>query len=80
MEDADKQADRKKLLAESCTCVRCAFCTGRGYLSSYKDNQFDWDQDSCEMCSGSGIEETCCRCQTLTELDWDLFAEGFNRD
>ncbi len=61
----------KKVASEPCRCVRCTFCNGKGFSSSYERNQFDWNAETCEECGGSGIVETCDRCQLLEEMDHD---------
>lgn len=58
--------DRQKIAAEPCRCVRCSFCRGTG---RYRDDDI-WSEDGpCEECGGSGIVETCGRCEYLAELD-----------
>lgn len=62
---------RESVAAEACRCVRCSFCRGNGFTSSYERNQFDWDTETCEECGGSGITETCGRCEYLRDLDYE---------
>lgn len=63
-----------------CQCVRCSECRGTGnvwfsfpgpgrgrYLGSSRCDDLD-EMETCDDCGGSGIVETCDRCQELDEL------------
>jgi hypothetical protein len=70
--------DIAKVEKESCYCVRCNICGGQG---NYRvdlhgrptDGMDDMDSlEPCEECGGSGIVETCDRCQLLADLEREL--------
>ena len=69
--------EAKKVSAEECRCVRCGDCGGGGtiyldwrgnYLGSHRSDDMD-EPEPCEQCGGSGIVETCSRCQLLEDMD-----------
>lgn len=68
---------QQKVEREPCTCVHCDACRGSGsiwldFKGRYLGNSGcdDLDQrEMCEECGGSGITETCDRCQLLDEMD-----------
>lgn len=69
---------RAKVAAEPCCCVSCGDCGGSGnvwfsfggkeYLGSHRCDDLD-EMETCDTCGGSGITETCDRCQLLTDMD-----------
>ncbi len=63
--------------AEPCHCVRCGEYNGTGniwrdiggkYLGDGRSDDLD-QMESCENCGGSGITQTCDRCQLLSDMD-----------
>lgn len=70
--------EMKKVASEPCWCVRCGECDGTGnvwfafggreYLGRIRSDDLD-EMETCEECGGSGIHETCDRCQLLREMD-----------
>ena len=67
----------QKVETETCCCVRCGDCNGSGtvwfdwrgqYLGNSRCDDLD-ELEHCEQCGGSGITETCDRCQLLEEMD-----------
>lgn len=71
--------DTEKLEKEPCRCVRCAECGGSGnvwismdgkYVGKHRSDDLD-DMEPCDECGGSGITETCERCQLLRDADHD---------
>lgn len=65
-----------RVSAEPCRCVSCPNCDGRGsyavnmrgqYIGPSRTDDLD-DLETCESCGGSGITETCDRCQLLEEM------------
>lgn len=70
-------AEQIQVAAEPCRCVRCADCGGRGsywvdlrgrYLGIHRSDDMD-EMETCESCGGSGIDDTCDRCQLLEDMD-----------
>lgn len=78
----EELSPRKKVEAEPCRCVNCGECRGSGsvwfafggkeYLGNSRCDDLD-ELETCEGCGGSGIVETCDRCQLLEEMDYDEF-------
>jgi hypothetical protein len=71
--------ERKKVSDEPCGCIRCSWCAGSGsywldmhgkYLGQSRRDDLD-ELEICEECGGSGIVESCDRCQLLQEDDWN---------
>lgn len=69
--------ESKRVSAEPCRCVSCHDCDGKGnyavnmrgqYIGPSRTDDLD-DIEMCESCGGSGIIETCDRCQLLEEMD-----------
>lgn len=69
--------EMEKVAAEPCHCVSCGECDGNGriwldfsgrYLGNHRRDDLD-QMDSCDSCGGSGIVETCSRCELLDELE-----------
>lgn len=67
----------KTVAAEPCRCVPCGDCGGTGnvwfdfrgrYLGNHRSDDLD-DLEPCDSCGGSGITETCDRCQLLNDMD-----------
>lgn len=65
---------------EACLCVQCGDCGGSGhyyvdmrghYLGQHRGDDLD-EMETCDTCGGSGISESCDRCQLLRDLDYDL--------
>lgn len=70
------KAEVEKVEQESCRCVRCGMCGGSGNLRIGLDGRLNYcddlyDLESCDECGGTGIVETCDRCQLLRELEPD---------
>jgi RecJ-like exonuclease len=72
------KADWDALQSKPCTCVSCGDCNGTGNvwrnydaLGRYVEGGIDdsSDLETCDTCRGSGIVETCDRCQLLQEMD-----------
>ena len=63
--------DIDKVQAEPCHCVRCGECSGNGTVRS-RPSLADFDLEICEGCGGSGIVETCARCEVLAYMEHDL--------
>ena len=64
-------AARRALENWPCTCVLCSSCDGQG---TYRVDTNSWPEDdleTCDECHGSGIVETCERCQELIEMEYD---------
>lgn len=70
----------KRVEAEPCRCVPCADCEGSGsywvdswgrYTGQHRSDDLD-EMEPCDTCGGSGISETCDRCQLLTEMDYEV--------
>jgi hypothetical protein len=53
---------------EKCRCEHCPDCMGRGYIQVPTESYPEWDEETCEMCDGSGISETCEFCEWRDEL------------
>lgn len=79
MESNTKSLATKQVQAEPCHCVRCGECGGSGniwldfkgqYLGNHRCDDLD-EMEMCEGCGGSGIIETCDRCQLLEDMDHD---------
>lgn len=55
--------------AEPCTCARCDWCNGRGYVLEDGDGGWSgFETEPCDQCN-NGIVETCDRCQLLMDED-----------
>jgi len=70
---------REAVEKEPCRCRACADCRGSGavwfdwngkYLGNSRSDDLD-DMETCDSCGGSGIVETCDRCQLLRDMDYD---------
>ncbi len=68
--DATKTETRAKLNAEPCHCERCDWCHGSGRFPD-RESWSGLETEPCEECGGSGITETCDRCQLLIEMDYE---------
>jgi hypothetical protein len=74
---SDSQGERVRVETEPCTCVSCGMCGGSGNywvdMRGHYDSSPDCcsDLETCDECRGSGIVETCDRCQLLNEMDYD---------
>lgn len=66
----NSSAARDKVSAEPCRCVSCGDCGGSGDMRSLRYHDMD-EAEACDTCGGSGIAETCYRCQLLEEMDDD---------
>jgi DnaJ-class molecular chaperone len=64
-------ARKEHLEKELCTCTRCGECRGSGQVEYAIDSYPEWDLDSCNGCSGTGITEVCDRCHELEEFAHD---------
>ena len=62
---------RKRVAEEPCRCVRCSFCNGSGTMRVETNTWPEYDLESCDICCGSGIVETCGRCELLEDMDAD---------
>lgn len=62
------EADRHKVQAEPCRCVRCVMCSGTGTIDY--DTRLGTNTESCEDCD-NGIAEACGRCQLLADMDME---------
>lgn len=68
--------EMKRVAAEPCRCVTCWDCKGsgsywvdwRGHYVGNRGDDLD-EMEYCDSCGGSGITETCDRCQLLDEMD-----------
>ena len=72
----------KAVAAKPCQCVSCPECHGSGhvwfafpgpdrggkYLGDHRCDDLD-ELELCFHCGGSGITETCDRCQEMEDLD-----------
>ena len=67
----DQQA-YKAVAAESCQCVSCVMCSGKGRIRV--DHWSGYDTEPCEDCE-NGISEVCGRCEYLADLDRELFCD-----
>jgi DnaJ-class molecular chaperone len=63
--------DIDRVNSEPCRCVTCGECDGRGTFRA-EVNLSDFDLEPCDGCGGSGIVETCDRCQLLDEMEFEL--------
>lgn len=61
---------RSNVAAEPCRCVRCDWCHGSGWVLD-RESWSGCETETCEECGGSGIVETCDRCQLLTEMGYE---------
>jgi hypothetical protein len=68
---------RQQVEQEPCRCVQCSYCNGSGhlwfdlggrYLGNHRSDDLD-NLEPCDSCGGSGIIETCDRCQLLSDMD-----------
>ena len=73
--------EMKKVAAEICHCVSCQDCDGQGhyyvdlrgqYIGANRCDDLS-DSETCDGCGGSGLSETCDRCQLLEEMDQDHY-------
>ena len=70
-DNTDLSVARKSLENQPCTCVSCSFCNGLGTYRVDTNSWPEYDLETCDECHGSGIVETCNRCQELIEMDYD---------
>ena len=61
----------RDLAGQPCTCVRCPDCLGNGNTRRSYDSWPEFELENCDTCGGSGVTETCERCQWLEELEHD---------
>lgn len=66
-----------ELLAAPCQCVRCKACGGNGeyavdvfgkYSGPSRSDDLD-SYESCDVCDGGGVTETCDRCNELGDYE-----------
>lgn len=62
---------REELNKEPCACIRCSACGGSGRICIHDQFAFE-EHDPCEECEGSGIFDTCDRCQLMDEHDHEV--------
>ncbi len=67
----------EKVQKEPCHCVRCGECRGSGNIEVRIPSYSSEDLETCDGCGGSGIVQTCDRCQLLRDMDWDEAARSF---
>lgn len=63
------ETERATILARRCQCVSCANCRGTGSAWYATGGYPEEDVETCAECSGSGITESCERCDDLEELE-----------
>lgn len=76
MSESKPSAAYDKVNAEPCRCVACPYCGGNGpywvdmgaHYGQHRSDDLD-EMEYCEECGGSGVVETCDRCQLLKELE-----------
>lgn len=59
---------KDELNKQPCRCVRCGFCRGTGTIWVRTGFYPEDDSETCDECRGSGIAESCERCDLMDEL------------
>lgn len=66
--NSNDQARVEELLKQSCVCVTCRDCGGRGYYDLSWDDVIG-DEETCYTCNGRGIVEECERCLEIEAIE-----------